>query len=331
MNNNNNINQNKIHSKNIHPNKKKNNKKKQILAITKLFLILIFIILVINLIILGIKSFIIKDDIQENNNQVNNKEEIETSKYTKEEQVKLEKLDYINEEIDYFKLENIDRYLAYKEKNNTLSNEKIVLYVNIGLDYDFYTNTNVSPNQNTNTVLVNKYYYLDENYEPQDLINIDSNYQVGGKKLTSDAAKAFNQMAQSAKQQGYTIRAVSTYRSFSYQKTLYTNYANKDGKIKADTYSARAGYSEHQTGLAVDIDNANLSYTSFGKTKEFEWMKENAYKYGFILRYTEENEFITGYKNEPWHYRYVGIDIATQMKEEKISSYEEYYFMYLDK
>ena len=138
-------------------------------------------------------------------------------------------------------------------------------------------------------------------------------------------------MASAAKEEGYTIRAVSTYRSYSYQNTLYNNYANRDGYEKADTYSARPGYSEHQTGLAVDVDNAKISYTSFGQTKEFAWMKENAHKYGYILRYTKENEFITGYMNEPWHYRYVGVEIATKMKNENISSYEEYYFMYLDK
>ena len=163
------------------------------------------------------------------------------------------------------------------------------------------------------------------------LTSINSKYQSGGKQLTSEAANAFNNLAKDAKEAGYTIRAVSTYRSFSYQKNLYNNYASKDGTVKADTYSARAGFSEHQTGLAVDVDNAKISYTKFGQTDEFTWMKENAHKYGFILRYTTENEFITGYKNEPWHYRYVGIEIATQMKNENISSYEEYYFMYLDK
>lgn len=320
-------------------NRTKRLRKKRILAYTKLALFCIFVILIIFFIILGVKTIFNKinrdeneKEIIENNNKRQNKnEEKGTSKYTKEIDYKLKNLNYINKKIDYFKMNYIDRYIKYKENNTKLSNDKVVLYVNIGLDYEFYTNINLSPNQNTNTVLVNKYYYVDQNYVPKDLVSIDSKYQVGGKKLTADATDAFNRMAKDAKDQGYTIRAVSTYRSYEYQQNLYTNYAKKDGTKKADTYSARAGYSEHQTGLAVDVDNKSKSYTKFGETEEFTWMKENAHKYGFILRYTKENEFITGYKNEPWHYRYVGIEIATQMKQENISSYEEYYFMYLDK
>lgn len=319
-------------------NKRKHPKRRRKhLGFIKLILTIIFIILLIYLFKLGANTMFKKDDTNtknDNNEQevVNKKEEDkEEEKYTKEEKEQLEKLDYVNEKIDYFKWENIDRYIKYKEKNPTIDNKKIVLYVNIGIDNNFYTNTDTSPDQHTNTVLVNKYYYVGEKYVPKNLVSIDSKYQSGGKKLTSEAVEAFNKMASAAKEEGYTIRAVSTYRSYSYQNTLYNNYANRDGYENADTYSARPGYSEHQTGLAVDVDNAKISYTSFGQTKEFAWMKENAHKYGYILRYTKENEFITGYMNEPWHYRYVGVEIATKMKNENISSYEEYYFMYLDK
>ncbi|MBE6150812.1 MAG: D-alanyl-D-alanine carboxypeptidase family protein [Firmicutes bacterium] len=319
-------------------NKRKHPKRRRKhLGFIKLILTIIFIILLIYLFKLGANTMFKKDDTNtknDNNEQevVNKKEEDkEEEKYTKEEKEQLEKLDYVNEKIDYFKWENIDRYIKYKEKNPTIDNKKIVLYVNIGIDNNFYTNTDTSPDQHTNTVLVNKYYYVGEKYVPKNLVSIDSKYQSGGKKLTREAVEAFNKMASAAKEEGYTIRAVSTYRSYSYQNTLYNNYANRDGYENADTYSARPGYSEHQTGLAVDVDNAKISYTSFGQTKEFAWMKENAHKYGYILRYTKENEFITGYMNEPWHYRYVGVEIATKMKNENISSYEEYYFMYLDK
>lgn len=319
-------------------NKRKHPKRRRKhLGFIKLILTIIFIILLIYLFKLGANTMFKKDDTNTKNNNneqevVNKKEEDkEEEKYTKEEKEQLEKLDYVNEKIDYFKWENIDRYIKYKEKNPTIDNKKIVLYVNIGIDNNFYTNTDTSPDQHTNTVLVNKYYYVGEKYVPKNLVSINSKYQSGGKQLTSEAADAFNKMAAAAKEEGYTIRAVSTYRSYSYQNTLYNNYASRDGYENADTYSARPGYSEHQTGLAVDVDNAKISYTSFGQTKEFAWMKENAHKYGYILRYTKENEFITGYMNEPWHYRYVGVEIATKMKNENISSYEEYYFMYLDK
>ncbi len=246
------------------------------------------------------------------------------------EDEKLEKIGYVNRTITFFKEENIDRYIAFKEKNPKYSNEEVVVYVNIGLDNDYYTNIEKSPYGGTNKVLANKYYALDSSYEPSDLTAVNSKYSSGTRKLTKDAAEAFNKMAKAAKNEGYTVRAVSTYRSYLYQKDLYNKYVNKDGKAKADTYSARPGHSEHQTGLAVDVDNGKEIYTDFGETKEFDWMKENAYKYGFILRYTKDTEWITGYKDEPWHYRYVGLEIAKYIHENPMT-YEEYFVRFLDK
>lgn len=315
--------------------KRKRIRKKRINAIIKLFLSIIFVILLLFLIDLGYKYFISDKENNQDNNDITqenkNENKEEKPKYEKELDNKLKKLNYINEKIDYFKMDNIDRYISYKEKNTNLSNDKVVLYVNIGIDNNFYTNIKPSPNQNNNTILLNKYYAIDSNFKPQNLKDIDPNYRSKYLQMTKDAADAFNTMAKDAKNEGYTIRAISTYRTYTYQKDLYNRYVKNDGVENADTYSARPGHSEHHTGLAVDIDNKTKVYTQFGDTKEFNWMKDNAHKYGFILRYTKENEFITGYKNEPWHYRYVGIDIATKMKEENINSYEEYYFMYLDK
>lgn len=315
--------------------KRKRIRKRRINAIIKLFLSIIFVILLLFLIDLGYKYFISDKENNQDNNDITqeskNENKEEKPKYEKELDNKLKKLDYINEKIDYFKMDNIDRYISYKEKNTNLSNDKVVLYVNIGIDNNFYTNIKPSPNQNNNTILLNKYYAIDSNFKPQNLKDIDPNYRSKYLQMTKDAADAFNTMAKDAKNEGYTIRAISTYRTYTYQKDLYNRYVKNDGVENADTYSARPGHSEHHTGLAVDIDNKTKVYTQFGDTKEFNWMKDNAHKYGFILRYTKENEFITGYKNEPWHYRYVGVDIATKMKEENINSYEEYYFMYLDK
>jgi D-alanyl-D-alanine carboxypeptidase len=261
----------------------------------------------------------------------NKKEEPVKEKYSKEVDAKLKKLDYINEKLDFFKMDYIDKYISYKEKNNDLDLEKVIIYVNIGLDNDYYTNVKDSPNKYTNTVLSNKYYFLGEDYEPKNLTLIDSKYAVSNDKyMEKDAANAFTNLAKDAKSEGYTILASSTYRSYKYQTGLYNRYKEQDGKEKADTYSARAGYSEHQTGLAVDVTNGSVSYTKFGTTKEFDWMKKNAYKYGFILRYTKETEFITGYMNEPWHYRYVGKEIAEYIQNHPMT-YEEYYVRFLDK
>ena len=108
-----------------------------------------------------------------------------------------------------------------------------------------------------------------------------------------------------------------------YQKALYEGYLKNDPVDIVDTYSARAGHSEHQTGYAFDLYNVTLPYTSFGDTLEYEWLKINAHLYGFIIRYTEDNKNITGYKNEPWHIRYVGIKEATYIYENNITL-EEY-------
>jgi len=103
----------------------------------------------------------------------------------------------------------------------------------------------------------------------------------------------------------------------------------RDGVEEADTYSARPGFSEHQTGLTVDVDNAKLSYTDFDKTNEFKWMMENAHRFGFILRYPKDKEDITGYSYESWHYRYVGVDIATYIYEHNITL-DEYYVRFIE-
>ena len=102
----------------------------------------------------------------------------------------------------------------------------------------------------------------------------------------------------------------------------------QDGKDEADTYSSRAGHSDHQTGLAIDVSDGDTPYTSFGETDEFRWMQDNAYLYGFILRFPEGKENITGYQYESWHYRYVGVDIATYIHENNIT-FEEYYEMFI--
>jgi len=233
------------------------------------------------------------------------------------------------EKISYYREDLKDRYLLYREKNPNLSEEDIVTYVNIGIDQPYYTNVKETPYINTPYILSNKYLYMSESYVPKDLEKIDSNYSSGTRMLVREARIAFEQLAQDAKKAGYTIRAMSAYRSYQYQKDLYQKYVNQDGVQKADTYSARPGFSEHQTGLVVDVDNQEVAYTKFDTTKEFLWMMENAFHYGFILRYPHGKEDITGYTYESWHYRYVGPEIAQKMKELNLT-FDEYYVRYID-
>jgi LAS superfamily LD-carboxypeptidase LdcB len=224
-------------------------------------------------------------------------------------------------ESKYFNIKNIKRYQLYFDKNE-YTEENAVMYVEIGLDNEFYSNIKPADTSKGTLILVNKYYSIDENYDAN-LETLGDGYGKG--KMNKEAAKHFREMVDAAKKDGIKLRSISAYRSYSSQKSIYENYVKKDGQKKADTYSARPGHSEHNTGLAVDINTASTS-AHFEKTKEYEWLINNSYKYGFILRYPEDKMFITGYKYEPWHYRYLNVEIATKIHELDVT-YEEYLLM----
>ncbi len=248
--------------------------------------------------------------------------------FDNETKQKLEKLDNIQEKINYFHMDYIDRYISYHEKNPNLSMEDVITRVNIGLDQDYYTHTKESPYLNQVYILSNKYITLSD-YVPENLEKVSSSCSTGTRYLVREARLAFEEMCADAKKEGYTINAMSTYRSYEYQVGLYQRYVDQDGVEKADTYSARPGFSEHQTGLVADVDNRKTAYTSFDTTKEYTWMQNNAYKYGFILRYPKGKEDITGYTYESWHYRYVGKEIASYIQENHIT-FDEYYVRFIE-
>lgn len=238
---------------------------------------------------------------------------------TEKNDKRLETLNYINKKISFFNYNYIDRYVSYHLKNKELTLKNVIIEVNIGLDSDYYQNTKIATNLQTPEVLVNKYHYLEENYIPENLTEVYEGYSKPGMYLVKEAADAYKEMAEAIRKEDMKIRVISSYRSYRYQKNLYERYEKQDGRKKADKYSARPGFSEHQTGLVVDIDNEVLSYEEFGKTEEFKWMEKNAHKYGFILRYPEKKEFITGYTYEAWHYRYVGKTLAAYIKKHNIT------------
>lgn len=161
-------------------------------------------------------------------------------------------------------------------------------------------------------LLANKKYPLPSTFAPEENV---------------EGRVALDKMLAAAKQQGFNLVAFSGYRSFDYQTTLYNNYVKRDGIDAADRYSARPGYSEHQTGLAFDIGEKgkeNLWLTDeFGETPAGQWLVAHADEYGFILRFPQNKEHITGYMYESWHFRYVGTEIAKEIKKQDISL-EEY-------
>jgi len=227
----------------------------------------------------------------------------------------------------FYKEENYNRYLKY-DNSNDFDLKNVVLRVNIGLDNSFYTSTK-EINSFHSLMIVNKYNYVSKSFKPNNLVLVEE-FSIENMYLEENCKNAFVKMAADAKTLGYNLRAMSTYRTYEYQENLYNKYVSNDGVSEADTYSARPGFSEHHTGLAIDIDNIKTSYLNFESTKEFNWLQENAHKYGFILRYPKGREDITGYMYEPWHYRYIGVEIATYIKENNLT-YEEYYYEFLDK
>lgn len=303
---------------------KKKRKKRRVKIKLKKKNFIIFIIFII-LIIFGtakLMSFILKNvDTHKNKNEVIDK--INNKKEDTKKGKKLKELNNINKKVKYFKMDNLDRYINYKNKNPDKEIKQIIKDVNMDLDKEPYEDMIKATNLNSINILVNKHNYLTEDYVPENLENINSSYALSNMKMVSEAKNAFENLSKAAAKQNLKVIAMSTYRSYEYQVDLYNRYVKTDGKEAADTYSGRPGNSEHQTGLAVDVYNVKESYTNFEKTKEYTWMQDNAYKYGFILRFPKDKENETGYEFESWHYRYVGLEAAKYIKEHNIS-FEEY-------
>lgn len=291
---------------------------------TKNFLVfIIIIILIITSIIYGINKSKNNNTNSKEQNKIENKDKVNNTK-------ELTELEKAKKDLAYYKDEYEDAYKEYREKNKDLSIEKVITNVNIGLNYDYYTHTKATKDLNTNTILVNKYNYLTEDYVPENLQTVDKKYSSKTLQLVDYAKEAFEELSEAASKENYTVLAMSSYRSYQYQYNLYNRYVNTDGVEAADTYSARPGYSEHQTGLAVDVYNGKEDFTNFEKTKEYNWMQDNAYKFGFILRFPKDKVLETGYQYESWHYRYVGKEIAKYIHDNNLC-FEEYYATHLIK
>lgn len=174
-------------------------------------------------------------------------------------------------------------------------------------------------------VLVTKSRFIPKNYIPGDLITADVKFLSSYNKMRKEAANALENLFIDAKKQGNIFFGVSAYRSYDLQKKLYNKFVSLIGAKKASTRVALPGGSEHQTGLAVDITSKNAvdKGIKFGAAKESKWIEDNAYKYGFILRYPKDAEDITGYMYEPWHLRYVGVNLAKKIYESGLT-FEEY-------
>jgi D-alanyl-D-alanine carboxypeptidase len=207
--------------------------------------------------------------------------------------------------------------------------EEIILSVANLLSRTIDENGTVT-NPSSYDAVINKVRSLPSNYVPSDLVTVEvptclPNPEI--RQLRRVASEALSEMFKAGLNDDVELVARSGYRSYATQVALYNGYVSKYGQEYADKYSARPGTSEHQTGLAMDItaESVNLQLDDdFGKTKEGQWLAQNAYRFGFIIRYPEGMENITGYFYEPWHVRYLGVNLATKVFNSGLTL-EEYF------
>ena len=225
----------------------------------------------------------------------------------------------------YFIFNKLDDYLKYYKDNKDKSLADVVAIINTNTNNDFYTNTKETDVSKNELMLLNKYNYLTASYNPDDLEVFTNIYAYGeNQSLRKDAYDAFIEMWNSANKDGYKLIVNSSYRSYDEQKKIYDDYSSWYGEEDADKKAARAGYSEHQTGLAVDIQSYCSQNKDFEECEEFTWLTNNAYKYGFILRYPKDKEYLTGYKYESWHYRKKKKKVSKYIHDNNIT-FDEYY------
>lgn len=182
-------------------------------------------------------------------------------------------------------------------------------------------------------VVVNKSRPLNPlEFTPSDLITPSVPLRLSGNteemKLRKEPALALEKMVADAKAQGVNLKLASGYRSYISQITIYNNEVKQYGKAVADSESARPGHSEHQSGLAADLQDINgkcVVADCFKDLPEGKWLADHAWEYGFIIRYLTGKETITGYRYEPWHVRYIGVELSTEMHKTNVTTLEEFF------
>lgn len=228
----------------------------------------------------------------------------------------------------YYLSRNYERYLAVARSiNKKVEAAEIVAQVNSNRDREYYTEPEAADIDAGDLLLVNKYYYLGPDYDV-DIVAMDAAYGQIGVEMERETYKHFQKMAEAALLDGVQLYVTSGYRDYTDQEEVFASYLAEGGEAHALVYAAKPGYSEHQTGRALDIFTPGMTLTSFAGTKGANWLANEAYKYGFVLRYPEDKVELTGYEYEPWHYRYVGEDAAKTIYSEGLSL-EEYYAYYI--
>ena len=232
----------------------------------------------------------------------------------------------------YFIWENLDNYITYHSENEDKSFTDVIAIVNVKANNNWYDEdvikeTDISLKEK---MLVNKFNYLPEGYDDDlDISNIKNWYAYGNCQILTEVYDEYISMYNAAKEDGMDLVINSGFRTNKEQTELYKDMDKTRGREYADKYAARPGFSEHETGLALDIFTPDYATTStFENSEEYEWLINNSYKYGFILRYPKDKEYLTGYAYDSWHFRYVGRDLAKKVYESGLT-YDEYYAYYI--
>ena len=224
----------------------------------------------------------------------------------------------------YFLYSNLDKYLEYQKENDEETNTKIVAIINTEANIDWYDNEKETDTSKGVLMLVNRMYGLNKSYKVEDIVDVPIKYAYDGMKLSKRLMNDLTDLCDVAYEEGYTFVVAESYRTYKEQKKLYNNYANSFGQSEADLYVARPGHSEYETGLSLDLVPYNKTFKNPKKSEEYKWLRENAYRFGFIFRFEEGKEDITKFDADTWRLRYVGIDAASMIKNEGIC-FEEYY------
>ena len=271
-------------------------------------IIIIFIFLVIIILLGGSYYMLNNKDIDSNIDNTNDIDNENIEDNSDNEELKNDTDQEVNNSLESAPLNNQE--FTKLEDGEYLTNNGYTLVIKDGLAYI------------DNHLIVNKTYSLTNTYKPLNPYQEITTERCNN-CLEKEVMESFNLMASDASSIGLNIYIASGYRSYNYQDTLYNNYSAVSGQAGADTYSARPGHSEHQTGLCFDLNSVE---SSFANTDEGIWINNNAHLYGFIIRYPNGKEDITGYMYEPWHLRYVGVDLATELYNNgSWITLEEYY------
>ena len=228
---------------------------------------------------------------------------------------------------EYFDFDKLNQYIEYSNNNSSASTDKVIAVVNVGANKNWYDDVEVTDVSKDNLMIVNKFYGLPSDYEPE-LVLVSSTYAYANKYVSVDIYDDLVGMLEAARDDGFTLVVSQGYRSYADQEETYNNYKSSYSTSEADEFVARPGHSEYQTGLGVDIEPYNKKVEDVTQSPEHKWLIDNAYKYGFILRYEEGKEDITGFEANDWRFRYVGRNAALQMHDKDLT-FDEYYQYYV--